>query len=95
MSPILCINFIVVATLLRKNEIEPESFCHAHNFFALYIENNMLVPGLNEKYISMTNINQFQLKDLPVAMFKACAKELTSNYIDYASMQIVLNLTWF
>lgn len=31
---------------------------------------------------------------MPLTMFKACARELGTNYIDYSSRQIVVNLTW-
>ena len=85
MSPILVLDFIKLADLLNKKLINDGNFCSLHNFFGNYIVNNMMVPGQAEKWVVITNINQFSLKDMPIGMFKACAKELGTNYIDYAS----------
>jgi len=71
--------------ILARNEITPPLFCGLHNFYARYIITNMLVPGQVEKYVTLTNVNQFPIKELPVSLFKECAKEITVNYIDYAS----------
>lgn len=43
----------------------------------------MLVPGNIEKWVSLTNVNQFSLKKLPIPFFKYIAQEMGANYIDY------------
>lgn len=94
MCPILVLDFIKLAELLRKKIINHGNFCSLHNFYGNYIVNNMMVPGQAEKWVVITNINQFSLKDMPLGMFKACARELGTNYMDSASRQVVVNMTW-
>ena len=65
-----------------------------HNFMSLYAMNNMMLPGQVERWVTICNINQFSLKEMPVAMFKGAAQELGCNYIDRSSKQFVVNLTW-
>jgi hypothetical protein len=56
-SPILIVNFGVLQDLLQKGIIDSANFCSLHNFFGLYMQYNMLVPGQVEKWINLTNIN--------------------------------------
>ncbi len=56
---------------------------------------NMLVPGQVEKWVNLTNINQFPIKNIPITIFKQCARELTCNYIDQSKKNVIVNLTWF
>ena len=93
-NPILYLDFKNVLGLLESKEIDPDSFCALHHFFASYILRNMLVPGQIEKWIVITNINQFPLTKLPVSMFKASNKELGTNWIDYSARSFIVNLTW-
>ena len=54
----------------------------------------MILPGQTEKWIVITNINQFPIKDLPITLFNYCTKELSCNYIDYSRKSVVVSLTW-
>ena len=56
---------------------------------------NMMIPGQVEKWVVLVNINQFSLKNLPITLFKECARELGTNYIDFGARTMVVNLTWF
>ena len=53
----------------------------------------MLVPGQVEKWITITNIAQFSITDIPVGMFKDCNHELSQNFIDYGAKAVIVNLT--
>jgi len=79
---------------MDNNEINAWLFCSLHNFFARYLMMNCFVPGQVEKYITLCNINHYPLKELPISMFKQCARELGGNYVDYNARQVVVNLTW-
>lgn len=93
-APIIVLNFKALADMLKMKTIDPPTFLNLHNFYANYILNNMLVPGQCEKWITITDIAQFSLKDLPVAMFKEVNVELSSNFIDHSQKTIVVNLTY-
>ena len=58
-----------------------------------YIIRNMLVPGQVEKWLIILNINHFSLKKLPVRLFKAVSKELSSNWMQNSKRTVVVNLT--
>ena len=45
LCPIIVIDFKLLADLLKTNEINNQSFCKLHNFFANYAMHNMFVPG--------------------------------------------------
>lgn len=94
LAPILVIDFGKLKTLLERKEINPGTFCSVHNFVARYMLANMMVFGQVDKWVVIANINQFPIKSLPVQFFKDCARELTANFIDLSSKQIVVNLTW-
>lgn len=79
--------------MLKNDLICEHSFGSLHNFFAGYINRNMLVPGQVEKWIIILNINHFSIKKLPVKMFKATAKELSSNWMQNTKRTVVVNLT--
>ena len=85
LQPILVLDFGKLKYLLDRKEIDAQLFCSLHNFYARYIINNMLIPGQVEKWITIANINQFPIKDLPIKLFKESARELSCNYIDMAS----------
>ena len=53
----------------------------------------MLVPGQVEKWIIILNINHFSTKKLQVKVFKAAAKELTSNWMQNTKKTVIVNLT--
>ena len=93
-SPILVLDFIKLSELLKKKQITNQSFCALHNHYGQYIDRNMLIPGQAERWVTITNINQFAIKDLPLSMFKLCARELSVNFIDRASRANIVNLTW-
>lgn len=80
--PILVLDFLRLSEMLRNEEIIPGTFCSLHNFMSRYCINNMMLPGQVEKWITICNINQFSIRELPVYWFKACAKELGGNYVD-------------
>jgi hypothetical protein len=94
-SPILCLNFIMLSDLFKKKMMDEHKFCRIHNFFATYMQKNMLIPGQVERWCVILNVNNFSLKELPLMMFKACKVELEENFIDNGGKQIVVNLTWF
>lgn len=93
-SPILVLSFAPMGPLLRNKDINAAEFGALYNFYARYMINNMMIPGQVEKWFCIANINQFQLKEMPVGMFKEASIELGTNYIDRSNMQIVVNLTW-
>ena len=64
------------------------------NFYCSYIQQNMLVQGNVEKWVSLTNINKFSVKKLPIPFFKYIATEMGSNYMDTIQCQLVVNLTF-
>ena len=84
-TPIIVIDMVKLNLLLRNNEINTGIFCSLHNFMSLYAMNNMMLPGQVERWVTVCNINQFPLKEMPVNMFKGAAKELGCNYIDRSS----------
>lgn len=92
-TPIMYMDGIKLQNMLQNKLICENSFCSLHNFFSGYINRNMLVPGQVEKWIIIMNINQFSAKKLPVKMFKAAAKELTSNWMQNTKKTVVVNLT--
>ena len=79
--------------MLKNDLICEHSFGSLHNFYAGYINRNMLVPGQVEKWIIILNINQFSVKKMPVKMFKATAKELSSNWMQNTKRTVVVNMT--
>lgn len=80
--------------MLKDKTICPGSFCSLHNFYAGYINRNMLIPGQVEKWIVIFNINQFPVNKLPLQMFKDAARELSTNYVEQTRKQVVVNLTY-
>ena len=70
------------------------NYCALHNFYAMYMEKNMLIPGQVEKWVVITNLGKFQLKDMPLAMFKASNRDLSGHFIDRSSKQVIVNMTW-
>ena len=46
-----------------------------------------------EKWLIILNINHFSIKKLPVKMFKATARELSSNWMQNTKRTVVVNLT--
>ena len=91
--PIIIMDFGNLSRLLR-NGLQPETLSHLSNFLASYILNNMLVPGQVEKWIFITNLNGFSLKELPVPFFLQITQEFTKNYIDRMAKSAVVNLSW-
>lgn len=69
-SPILIMDFGKLSELLNTGRLTPQLFCNLHNFYARYIQNNMLLPGQVEKWIILTNLNGFPLKEMPIELFK-------------------------
>ena len=82
LAPILILDLIKLGDLLDANQITPEMFTNLMNFYCSYMQQNMLVPGHVEKWVSLTNVNQFSLKKLPIPFFKYIAAEMGANYID-------------
>lgn len=80
--------------MLKEKLICPDSFCSLHNFFAGYIQRNMLVPGQVEKWIVVMNINHFPITKLPVQIFKDAARELSANFMEGTAKQVIVNLTF-
>ena len=80
--------------MVDLNEMTATTFLQLHNFFARYIQCNMLLPGQVEKYIGLVNINKFSLKDLPINLFKEVAVELQINFIDCAENNFVVDMSW-
>ena len=92
--PIMIINFTKLGQLLKSKELNNFNFCSLHNFYAMYMEKNMLIPGQIEKWIVINNLGKFPLKEMPIGMFKASNKDLAGNFIDRSSKQIIVNMTW-
>ena len=67
--------------MLKNKEICELSFGSLHNFYAGYINRNMLIPGQVEKWLIILNINHFSIKKIPVKLFKSTSKEMTSNWM--------------
>jgi hypothetical protein len=55
---------------------------------------NMLVKGHVERWVSITDIGNMSIKDVPVTSFKYVLEEMGTNYIDRSSMSIVVGLSW-
>lgn len=92
-TPLMFVDVVKLQDMLKDDMICEHSFGSLHNFFAGYINRNMLVPGQVEKWIIILNINHFSVKKLPVKMFKAAAKELSSNWMQNTKRTVVVNLT--
>ena len=92
-SPIMFVDLMRLQEMLKNNQICELSFASLHNFFAGYINRNMLVPGQVEKWLIILNINHFSIKKLPVRLFKATSKELSSNWMQNTKRTVVVNLT--
>ena len=75
-SPIVITSYRNLGEMLSKKEIVPTDYCMLANFVTTYVTQNMMIPGQVEKVMSITDLNNFSLKDMPVGMFKDCAKEL-------------------
>ena len=61
-SPVMYLDLVRVQEMLKKDLICENSFGSLHNFFAGYINRNMLVPGQVEKWLIILNINHFSIK---------------------------------
>lgn len=92
--PIIVLDFKRLSEMLKNKEIDEGVFCSLYNYIALYIINNMTLPGQVEKWITICNINKFQIKELPIHMFKGCAEELGTNNVERCRSQFVVNLSW-
>lgn len=57
LAPILILDLIKLGDLLDANQITPEMFTNLMNFYCSYMQQNMLVPGHVEKWVSLTNVN--------------------------------------
>ena len=93
LSPILVLDWKKLAELLKNKEIDNFVFNNLHNFISHYVMNNMMVPGQVERWTTYLNLGKFPLKSMPINMFKQCATELGSNFIDYSQKTYVVNLT--
>lgn len=92
-APVMYIDLNRLLEMLKNKLICELSFASLHNFFAGYINRNMLVPGQVEKWLIILNNNHFPVKKLPVKMFKAAAKELSTNWMQNTKRTVVVNLT--
>ena len=57
LSPIIVLDIKELSGLIARNEIDAAGFCCLHNFLAHYVMHNMLVPGQQEKWIVICNLN--------------------------------------
>jgi hypothetical protein len=55
-SPVIVIDFSKILILLKSKEMDNFSYCALHNFMVMYMEKNMLVPGLIEKWTVISNL---------------------------------------
>ena len=82
MSPIVMMDIIKLQELLDKKQIDPPTFCQLQAFVSHYLHHNMLLPGQQEKWIVIMNLNKFSVSNLPVGLFKASHREINHNYVE-------------
>lgn len=93
-SPIVVFNCAVLRDLWRAGQLDFEGFCGLQHYINRYMLQNMIVPGQVEKWLVISDIAHYTVKEVPLALMKQSITEISSSYVETLNLSCMINLTW-